>query len=136
MCDVPAHIYTLLDLPNPDWPSFYATGAEIQEYLTKIKKQYHLDRDVEYNSKVSSCIWDEEDAQWHVEVEVDGQIKKDTCDILVNGSGVLNAWSWPAIKGLKDFKGHLSHSADYQSWEQGPTFTGKKVAGKSNSFYI
>jgi hypothetical protein len=23
MCDVPAHIYTLLDIPNPEWPNFY-----------------------------------------------------------------------------------------------------------------
>lgn len=128
MCDVPAHIYTLLDIPNPDWPAFYATGGDIQEYLTKIKKKYNLDRDVKYNSKVTAATWDEEDGKWHVKVEQDGKTIEDTCDVLVNGSGVLNAWSWPNIQGLHDFKGHLSHSADYKDWEKKTSFDGKRVA--------
>ncbi|KAK4942831.1 hypothetical protein LTR66_014662 [Elasticomyces elasticus] len=128
MCDVPAHIYTLLDIPNPDWPAFYATGGEIQEYLLKIKKQYNLDRDVVYNSKVTSAIWDDKEGKWHVKVNKNGEEIEDSCDILINGSGVLNAWSWPNIKGLHDFKGHLSHSADYKEWSKKQNFDGKRVA--------
>jgi cation diffusion facilitator CzcD-associated flavoprotein CzcO len=69
MCDVPAQIYTLLDLPYTEWPNFYATGGEIQKYLTHIKKEKNLDRDVQYNSKVVSCVWDGQAGKWQVEVE-------------------------------------------------------------------
>lgn len=128
MCDVPAHIYTLLDIPNPDYPAFYATGGEIQQYLTKIKKEYKLDRDIKYNSRVSSAHWDEDQGKWRVKIDQNGTEIEDECDILINGSGVLNAWSWPNIKGLHDFKGHLSHSADYKDWEKKQSFEGKRVA--------
>jgi cation diffusion facilitator CzcD-associated flavoprotein CzcO len=130
MCDVPAHIYTLLDIPNiptTEWPAFYATGGEIQQYLTKITKEYNLDRDVIYDSKVTSAIWNEEEGLWYVEVMQGNNTIKDYCQILINGSGVLNAWSWPDIKGLSSFKGHLSHSADYQEWAKKTSFDGKRV---------
>ena len=128
MCDVPAHIYTLLDIPNTEWPSFYATGGEIQDYLKKITREYNLDRDVVYCSTVTSAIWDEEAGLWNVEVRQGNKIIKDSCQILINASGVLNAWSWPDIEGLSDFNGHLSHSADYQDWAKKTSFDGKRVA--------
>jgi cation diffusion facilitator CzcD-associated flavoprotein CzcO len=128
MCDVPAHIYTLLDIPNTEWPAFYATGSEIQEYLTKITKEYNLDRDVVYSSTVNSAIWNEEDGLWHLEVKQANKTIKDSCQVLINASGVLNAWSWPDIKGLSSFKGHLSHSAGYQYWAKKTSFERKRVA--------
>jgi cation diffusion facilitator CzcD-associated flavoprotein CzcO len=128
MCDVPAHIYTLLDIPNTEWPAFYATGDEIQNYLRKITREYNLDRDVVYESTVTSAIWNEDDGLWHLEIQQHDKTIKDSCQILINGSGVLNAWSWPDIKGLSNFKGHLSHSADYQDWAKKTSFEGKRVA--------
>ena len=128
MCDVPAHIYTLLDIPNTEWPSFYATGGEIQDYLRKITKEYNLDRDVVYCSIVTSAIWNEEQGLWEVEIKQGDKIIKDSCKILINASGVLNSWSWPDIKGLSSFNGHLSHSADYQDWAKKTSFDGKRVA--------
>ena len=110
-------------------PPSYASGDDIQEYLTRIKKQYNLGRDVEYNSKVTECIWDEKAGQWNLKIEKDGSKPiSDACDILINGSGVLNAWSWPKIPGLHSFSGHLSHSADYKEWSKSHSFSGKRIA--------
>jgi cation diffusion facilitator CzcD-associated flavoprotein CzcO len=128
MCDVPSQIYILLDIPNPDWPSFYATGGEVQDYLTRIKKQYNLDRDVRYNSRVAAAIWDGQQGKWRVEIQQGERTIHDDCDILINGSGVLNNWSWPDLKGLNSFKGYLCHSADYKEWEKKTSFNGKRVA--------
>ena len=128
MCDVPSQIYILLDIPNPDWPSFYATGGEVQDYLARIKKQYNLDRDVRYNSRVTAAIWDGQQGKWRVEIQQGERTIHDDCDILINGSGVLNNWSWPDLKGLHSFKGYLSHSADYKEWEKKTSFNGKRVA--------
>jgi cation diffusion facilitator CzcD-associated flavoprotein CzcO len=32
---------------------------------------------------------------------------------LINASGVLNKWKWPAIEGLHSFGGKVLHSANY-----------------------
>ncbi|KAK2807578.1 hypothetical protein FQN51_000011 [Onygenales sp. PD_10] len=125
MCDVPAHIYTLLDLPNPEWSNFYATGAEILQYLKDIARDHNLDRDVQLNSTVTSAVWNNESGQWAVRIEQNGVVIDDWCDVLVNGSGVLNHWSWPDIPGLHDFQGHICHSA---GWKDEYDFCGKNVA--------
>ena len=67
----------------------YATGGEIQNYLTKITIERNLDRDVHINSKVISAIWDEESATWKVKIQQEDKIIEDYCDVLINGSGVL-----------------------------------------------
>jgi cation diffusion facilitator CzcD-associated flavoprotein CzcO len=94
----------------------------------RIKKQYNLDRDVKYDSKVIEAIWDEGESKWHVKVDQKGNIIEDTCDILTNGSGVLNSWSWPKIPGLHSFKGNLSHSADWKTWQNEVDLSSKRVA--------
>ncbi|KIX97106.1 uncharacterized protein Z520_07220 [Fonsecaea multimorphosa CBS 102226] len=125
MCDVPAHMYTLLDLPNPEWPSFYATGAEIQAYLHRITRVHSLDRDIRLNSRVTEAIWEERSGTWKVQVQQGEKVLEDWCHVLLNGSGVLNGWSWPKIQGLDQFQGHLCHSAD---WKNDYDFSGKRVA--------
>lgn len=45
--------------------------------------------------------------------------------MLINGSGILNKWRWPDIKGLHSFRGKLLHSA---RWDQTIDWTGKRVA--------
>ncbi|KIX10171.1 uncharacterized protein Z518_01252 [Rhinocladiella mackenziei CBS 650.93] len=129
MCDVPAHIYTFLDIPHPDWSHYYATGPEIHQYLKTVTKRYNLDRDVQLNSEVKSAIWDEESGTWKIQVLKETEVVDDWCDVLINGSGVLNHWSWPSIPGLDQFKGHLCHSAN---WKDGFDFTGKRVAVVGN----
>ncbi len=80
---------------------------------------------MQYNSRVTKAIWDEDSGTWKVKIQQGDKTIEDTCDVLINGSGVLNAWSWPNIPGLHDFKGHLCHSAD---WRAGYDFAGKRVA--------
>ncbi|KAF2749725.1 hypothetical protein M011DRAFT_475070 [Sporormia fimetaria CBS 119925] len=46
--------------------------------------------------------------------------------ILINGSGVLTKWKWPAIDEVHDFNGVLAHSANLSP--RGLEWTGKPVA--------
>jgi len=48
----------------------------------------------------------------------------DTCDILINASGILNHWKWPAIPGLDKYKGTLLHTAN---WDDNVDLAGKHV---------
>jgi len=84
-----------------------------------------LDRDVVLNAKVIEAVWNEDGGIWNVKVEINNTVQEDWCHVLVNGSGFLNAWSWPSIAGLHDFAGHICHSAD---WRDDYDFSGKRVA--------
>jgi cation diffusion facilitator CzcD-associated flavoprotein CzcO len=123
-CDTPAHIYTFSWEPNPDWSSFHVSGPEIHAYIKRTAAKYNLTRDVQLNCKVVGAEWNELDGKWHVRIEQKGKIIQDVGDILVNGCGVLNNWQWPNIEGLKDFQGHLVHTAH---WKDGYNFQGKKI---------
>lgn len=48
----------------------------------------------------------------------------DHCDVLVNASGVLNNWRWPAIPDLNKYKGTLLHTAN---WDDNVNLAGRHV---------
>lgn len=72
--------------------------------------------------------YNEPTGKWHVlvtrpSVTSPGEFEEfeDTCDFLFTGMGILSRWSWPDIDGLKNFKGTLVHSANWDlggaTWE-------------------
>ncbi|KAH8804478.1 hypothetical protein F5884DRAFT_734835 [Xylogone sp. PMI_703] len=127
-CDIPSPLqdaYTFVFEPNPDWSHFYSPGPEIHAYIKRTTAKYNLDKHVKFNSKILSTIWNDEKGKWDITVEINGAVQQDEADILVNGAGFLNKWKWPEIKGLKNFKGKLMHSAN---WDSSYKWEGKKVA--------
>lgn len=125
-CDIPAHTYTFPFDRNPEWSGYYSYAPEIQDYMMRFYKKHNLEPFVVLNTKVVAATWDEMQGKWEVELErKDGSKFKDTCNILINGSGVLTKWKWPEISGLHDFKGTLAHSAN---WPQDLDWSGKRVA--------
>ncbi|OQV07306.1 hypothetical protein CLAIMM_11760 isoform 2 [Cladophialophora immunda] len=117
--------YTFLFEPNPNWSQFYPAQPEIHAYIKATVAKYNLDKYVSLKSKILETIWDDEAGQWKIKFDANGVVREDTADILVNGSGFLNKWKWPAIPGLHDFKGKLVHSAN---WDKDYSWEGKKVA--------
>ena len=89
--------------------------------------KYDLEKYMKLNTKVDSATWDEEAGLWRLKLtsETDGTLLEDSCNILINGSGVLNEFKLPNISGLETFKGKLIHSA---RWDPEYDLTGKKVA--------
>lgn len=97
-------------------------------YFKRTVAKYNLDRDVELNHRVEHARFDEVEGRWHLKIrrtDTDEMID-DICDILVSATGFLSHWRWPSIPGLHDFKGHLAHSAGWDS--QGEyNYKGKKI---------
>ncbi|EME83413.1 uncharacterized protein MYCFIDRAFT_59080 [Pseudocercospora fijiensis CIRAD86] len=127
-CDIPAHTYTFPFYPNPDWSGYYAYAPEIQEYFLKFFHENHLEPYVVTNTEVISAEWDDLKGIWNVELK-DRRTNKtffDTCNILINGAGVLSKWKWPAIQGLHSFQGNLVHSANWP--KEDVDLTNKTVA--------
>lgn len=123
-CDIPAHTYTYPWYPNPDWSGYYSYSDEIQQYFLRFAREFGVEKYAVLNTEVVSCTWD--DNKWIVELRRrDGSTFLDSCDVLVNGTGILNRWKWPSIEGLHDFQGTLAHSAN---WPQDLDWHGRKVA--------
>lgn len=90
--------------------------------------------------------WKEDLGMWKVTVECHGELRSEYCHVLISSQGVLvsvktllmgtsgyttnenrqyNHESWPDIQGLRDFKGHLTHSA---SWDHCYDYSNKTIA--------
>ena len=111
--------------PNPDWERFYASGADIQKYIKATVKKWNLDRDLYLNTRVVGADWREEEGQWKVTVEHEGVQRDEYCHVLVSAQGVLVHENWPSVPGLREFKGHLTHSA---RWDHNFDYSGKRIA--------
>lgn len=74
---------------------------------------------------MESTVWDDDLAKWQITIRNGDNIIKDEADILVNGAGYLNKWSWPAIDGFNSFTGKLLHSA---AWDPDLDWTNKRIA--------
>ncbi|BCS28059.1 flavin-containing monooxygenase [Aspergillus puulaauensis] len=126
-CDIPSHIYQFSWAKNPRWSQFYSSGQEILQYLKDVVDQFDLAKFFQLQHEIIGAYWDSDRGRWEVHVRnlATGQTFVDTCDILINCSGILNAWDWPNIKGLKTFQGTLCHTADYDAQTD---LEGKRVA--------
>ncbi|KAJ5083738.1 hypothetical protein N7456_013165 [Penicillium angulare] len=124
-CDVPCHVYNFLFEPNPNWSHFLAPGAEIQDYIQRTTKKWNLDKDIQFNSKVKSTVWDDESGKWKIEIDQLGSLEHDEADILVNASGRNSKYTLPDIEGLSDFKGKIVHTS---KWDHDYDWTDKNVA--------
>ncbi|EEH37239.2 hypothetical protein PAAG_07795 [Paracoccidioides lutzii Pb01] len=130
-CDVPSASYQFGWRPNPNWTKYYSPAREIWQYMSDIVDEEGMMKYIHLRSKVTRAEWHEDKSKWVVHVEESNAEDKvvrewdDECDILLNGTGILNAWKWPEIPGLMSFKGRLFHTAKY---EEGFDLTGKRVA--------
>lgn len=88
-------------------------------------KKWNLDRDLQLNTKVVTAQWLGERGQWRVIVEHEGEQRDEYCHVLISAQGVLVHPSWPKISGLHDFKGHITHSAN---WDHDYDYSGKRIA--------
>ena len=116
-----------------DWSSVYAKSEEIYKYFNDFADKYALRQYIQTNKKVVSAQWDSVKGGYLVEIAdlKTGLMEKDSCDILINASGILNAWRWPAIPGLKKYQGPLLHSAD---WNDTVDLKGKHVGLIGNGY--
>ncbi|CAK4031912.1 FAD NAD(P)-binding domain-containing [Lecanosticta acicola] len=123
-CDVPSHNYTWSFEPKKDWSAVYAGSGEIFNYFDDFAHKYGLHQYVRTDHKVTGAFWNDENAGWDISVKdmSSGKDLLDQCDIIVNASGILNNWRWPAIPGLHEYKGILLHTAN---WDDNIDLTGK-----------
>ena len=126
-CDIPSVNYQF-SWKIKLWTHFYSFSPEIWEYLKEIYDENDfVNKYVKLRHKIEKIEWSNEKGKWIIQVRnmQTDKVFQDEADYYINAGGVLNNFKWPDIKGIKDFKGKLMHSAEY---EEGFPLEGKKVA--------
>ncbi|PHK95520.1 cyclohexanone monooxygenase [Pseudoroseomonas rhizosphaerae] len=120
-CDVPSHLYSFTDEPNPDWSHVFAPQAEILSYMERLAERRGLLPHLRCNAEVTGAAWDDEAQLWRVSVAGGETV---TARILIPAWGQLNRPSYPRIEGLESFAGPAFHSA---RWREDVALAGRRV---------
>ncbi|GAA2865655.1 NAD(P)/FAD-dependent oxidoreductase [Pseudonocardia halophobica] len=106
-----------------DWSERYAAQPELLDYARHVADRYDLRREIEFNRRVRSAVWDEDATRWTVTTD-DGQSR--TATYVIAATGCLSVPSRPRFEGLEDFAGEVYWTS---SWPHEPVdLAGKRVA--------
>ncbi len=125
-CDVESmqYSYSFSDELQQEWrwSERYAPQPEILKYANHVADRFDLHGDIQFNTRVESCTFDEDTNLWSVTTS-DG--KTVTARFVVLATGCLSNARKPDIKGLDSFKGPVYHTGN---WPHEPVdFTGLRV---------
>jgi cation diffusion facilitator CzcD-associated flavoprotein CzcO len=105
-----------------DWKEHYSGQPENERYLNYVADKFDLRRDIQFNSHVTSAVWDERANKWDVGLE-DGRRMR--TQFLVAAVGILSARYTPPFEGIDSFKGESFHTSRWP--KEKVDFTGKRV---------
>lgn len=121
-CDVPSHLYSLSDAPNPAWSRLFPAQPEIRRYLDALAAPFIADGRLQFGWRLRRAAWLAGEACWQIE-SADGQRLR--ARHLVLAMGGLHQPAWPDIPGREDFAGVSVHSA---RWPSDLDLAGRRVA--------
>ncbi|BCS30549.1 flavin-containing monooxygenase [Aspergillus puulaauensis] len=104
------------------WSEHFSGQAETLRYCEFLVKKFNLERDMQFNTRVSKAHYQEDTSSWLL---ADENGNTYTSRWLVTCMGILNQFTLPNIAGVHDFKGQAIHTA---RWPHEPvSFEGKRV---------
>ena len=108
-CDIESYVYfPLLEETNFVPKQKYTNAPETLEYCHIIAEKYKLYDNSVLQTEVTSTEWDEDMGRWIVTTNRQDRIK---ARYVVHSNGPLNRPKLPAMKGIKDYKGHTFHTS-------------------------
>ena len=116
-CDVPSIEYSYSfdkDLEQEwDWTEIMAAQPEILEYANHVADRFDLRKDIQFQTRVDSAVFDENSNRWTVVTE-GGQTH--TARFCVMATGCLSVPNTPRIDGQDNFAGSVYHTGN---WPEG-----------------
>jgi cation diffusion facilitator CzcD-associated flavoprotein CzcO len=106
-----------------EWREHFAEQPEIECYLNHVVDRFDLRRDMHFNARVTSAVYDEQSSTWTVTTDQGAQFR---ARFLISSTGILSVPYFPAVEGRADFGGEQHHTG---LWPAAPVdFAGKRVA--------
>src|SRR5450432_2051909 len=105
------------------WSEHFAGQPETLRYLNLVADKFQLRDDIQFRSKVTAAIYQEDTRSWDVTLEDGSRFRT---RFLITAIGPLSTPTMPRIEGVDTFQGQSFHTA---RWPHEPVdFTGKRVA--------
>ena len=105
------------------WSERYATQPEILRYLNHVADRFDLKRDIQFETRVTSAIFDERSDRWNILTDSGDRVSAKFC---VMATGCLSTAKLPEYKGIETFRGKTYHTGHWP--HEGVDFTGQRVA--------
>ena len=106
-----------------DWKEHYSGQPENERYLNYVADKFDLRRDIQFNSRVTSAVFDERANRWEVRLESGQRMR---AQFVIAAVGILSARNIPPFEGVDSFKGESFHTSRWP--KEKVDFTGKRVA--------
>lgn len=116
-CDVESLQYSYSFSPELEqewvWTEKYAGQPEILRYLEHVADRFDLRRDIRFNTRVRSAVFDEHAVCWELHTDTGERQRARYC---VMATGALSIPRLPALPGIERFAGPIHHTG---SWPHG-----------------
>jgi cation diffusion facilitator CzcD-associated flavoprotein CzcO len=106
-----------------EWSEHFAGQPETLRYCNYVADKFDLRRDIQFRSRVTAAIYEEETRSWIITLE-DGQAFRTR--FLITAIGPLSTPTLPRIEGRDSFEGRSFHTARWP--HESVDFKGKRVA--------
>lgn len=106
-----------------DWTERYPTQPEALAYLNFVADRFDMRRDIRFDTRMVSAVYDETDKVWVVTTDTGDTLR---CTYFVPATGPLSVPYTPDFPGLDGFRGEWHVTGRWP--QEGVDFTGKKVA--------
>jgi cation diffusion facilitator CzcD-associated flavoprotein CzcO len=104
------------------WSERYASQPEILRYLNHVAERFDLKRDIQFETRVTSAIFDESANRWTILTDGGERVTAEFC---IMATGCLSAAKTPDFKGIETFQGKTYHTGHWP--HEGVDFTGQRV---------
>ena len=85
-----------------EWDTRYLQQPQILAYLGHVVERYDLARDIQFNTGITSIVYDDASSRWTLETDTGETF---TARFVVTALGLLSRTNIPNIKGIETFAG-------------------------------
>ncbi|MCZ6706578.1 MAG: NAD(P)/FAD-dependent oxidoreductase, partial [Chloroflexi bacterium] len=107
---------------NWNWTERYAQQPEILQYCNHVADKFDLRRDMQFDTRVTSAVYDETSDRWAIETDQGDRLSARFCIMAI---GCLSAGTVPDFEGLESFQGDWYHTGAWP--HEKVDFSGKRV---------
>ena len=105
-----------------EWTERYSGQPEILKYANHVADRFDLRKDLSFNTRVLSAVFDEQTDKWVVESD-SGEVVR--ARFFVMATGCLSSKNTPDMDGIEDFRGEVVHTGQWP--KEGVDLAGKRV---------